>query len=402
MIHPDDPGTLEMRLAPPAMSGGDRQKALRRKRKELGIKPVHVSPAERDVLAQALRVFELASASPLPAGVELPALVARLDPQPGLAEVRLSLAVFEGQHKDELAKARREAAALKRRLERALAGDAERKAEVERLRDVVRELQQLAVELGAPIRLPRSPVVVSYGAGTNSTAVLIEMARRGEPVDLITFADTGGERPETYAYLALFSDWLVAHGMPAVTLVKKGGRVETLEQDCLRKRMLPSVAYGFKSCSQKYKGEPQDAFTNNWQPALDAWAAGLKVIKCIGYDADEPQRAKFTEDNKYQWRYPLLEWDMGRDECIEVIRAAGLPLPGKSSCFFCPNSRREEILALPDDLKDRAIALERNADLTTLTGLGRRWRWEDLIASDRDQIPMFDAPTEMPCGCYDG
>ncbi|MDG9927457.1 MULTISPECIES: hypothetical protein [unclassified Pseudomonas] len=53
----------------------------------------------------------------------------------------------------------------------------------------------------------RSPVVVAYGAGTNSTALLVEMVRLGEPVDAILFADTGGERPETYAYRDLFSDW---------------------------------------------------------------------------------------------------------------------------------------------------------------------------------------------------
>lgn len=245
-------------------------------------------------------------------------------------------------------------------------------------------------------------VIVSYGAGTNSTAMLIEMAKRGDQVDLITFADTGGERPETYAYLAMFSDWLVSQGLPAITTVKKGGRQETLEENCLRMSMLPSVAYGWKSCSQKYKGEPQDAFANNWPPAKAAWAAGEKVIKCIGYDADEPQRAKFYEDKKFTWRYPLLELDMGRDECIATIQQAGLPLPGKSSCFFCPNSKIPEILALPDDLKDRAIAMEQNANLTSVKGLGRRWRWADLIASDRDQMRLFFDEGEMPCGCYDG
>ncbi|UVL31828.1 hypothetical protein [Pseudomonas donghuensis] len=93
---------------------------------------------------------------------------------------------------------------------------------------------------------------------------------------------------------------------------------------------------------------------------------------------------------------------MGRDECIKTIQRAGLPLPGKSSCFFCPNSKPREILSLPDDLKDRAIAIERNANLTSVRGLGRRWRWEDLIASDRDQMRLFDDAGDMPCGCYDG
>jgi hypothetical protein len=92
---------------------------------------------------------------------------------------------------------------------------------------------------------------------------------------------------------------------------------------------------------------------------------------------------------------------MGRDECIEAIRAAGLPLPGKSACFFCPNSKPREILALPDDLKLRAIAIEKNADLTSVKGPGRRWRWSDLIRADSEQMVLFDHAREMPCGCYD-
>lgn len=248
----------------------------------------------------------------------------------------------------------------------------------------------------------KPPIMVSYGAGTNSTAMLVEMVRRGERVDLITFADTGGERPETYAYVEMFSAWLVERGMPNIVTVKKGGREETLEENCLRMNMLPSVAYGFKSCSQKYKIEPQEKFANNHSLTLAAWANGLKVVKCIGYDAGEPHRAKLFEDKKYQWRYPLLEWDMGREECIESIRSAGLPLPGKSSCFFCPNAKPPEILSLPADLQNRAIAMERNAELTNIKGLGRRWRWEDLIASDRQQMDMFSQSADMPCGCYDG
>ena len=248
----------------------------------------------------------------------------------------------------------------------------------------------------------RAPVMVSYGAGTNSTAMLVEMVKRGEIVDCITFADTGGERAETYAYVVMFSAWLKERGYPEIITVKKGGIAETLEENCHRMNMLPSVVYGFKSCSLKYKAEPQEKYANNWQPAKDAWKRGEKVIKCLGFDADEPHRAKFTEDKKYKWRYPLLEFDFGRAECIEVIKAAGLPLPGKSSCFFCPNSKPHEILALPRDLQDRAIAMERQANLTTMVGLGRTWKWEDLLRMDRAQLDLFKCNTEMPCECFDG
>ena len=44
---------------------------------------------------------------------------------------------------------------------------------------------------------PDCPLVVAYGLGVNSTAMLGEFANRGVRPDLILFADTGGEKPET-------------------------------------------------------------------------------------------------------------------------------------------------------------------------------------------------------------
>jgi hypothetical protein len=245
-------------------------------------------------------------------------------------------------------------------------------------------------------------VFVAYGGGTNSTAMLIEMVKRGERVDVSCFADTGGERPETYTFVQTFSDWLVANGYPPITIVR--APTTTLEADCLRRKALPSVAYGWKTCSQRFKTQPQDKYLNSLDAAKAIWAAGGKVTKLIGYDADEPQRAKPYSDDKFTVRYPLIEWDMGRDECIETIRAEGLPLPGKSACFFCPNSTPEEVLELDRThpaLLQRALHIEENADLQTIAGLGRRWSWSDLIRQGRAQIPIFPEQ-EMPCGCYDG
>lgn len=264
----------------------------------------------------------------------------------------------------------------------------------------------------------RAPIVVAYGGGTNSTAFLVEMVRLGEPVDTILFADTGGERASTYAYVAMFSDWLVDLGYPAINIVKKGGRQETLEQDCLRKAMLPSLSYGYKGCSHKYKIEPQDKFVNNWQPAREAWDAGLKVVKLIGYDMDEPHRAAIPEDRKYTYRYPLLEWNWGRLECVAAITRAGLPQPGKSACFFCPSMTKPEILQLRKEepaLLIRALNIESTAkdagNLNSVNGLGRRLNWGEFIeladeAEANDPSAFFlrqqDFPNPPPCACYDG
>lgn len=43
----------------------------------------------------------------------------------------------------------------------------------------------------------RSPVLAAWGAGVNSTAMIIELVARAEPPDAVLMADTGSERPET-------------------------------------------------------------------------------------------------------------------------------------------------------------------------------------------------------------
>jgi hypothetical protein len=128
----------------------------------------------------------------------------------------------------------------------------------------------------------------------------------------------------------------------------------------------------------------------------------LKVVKLIGYDADEDRRATIAEDVQYVYRYPLIEWGWDRDACKAAIQRAGLPQPGKSACFFCPSSTAREILNLPKELQDAAVAMEDNADLTSIKGLGRRFAWRDVIQGDRAQCKFDFGTPDMPCGCYDG
>lgn len=49
------------------------------------------------------------------------------------------------------------------------------------------------------------PLVVAYGMGVDSTAVLVGLQQRGIRPDLILFADTGDEKPATYAYLPVIN-----------------------------------------------------------------------------------------------------------------------------------------------------------------------------------------------------
>ena len=163
--------------------------------------------------------------------------------------------------------------------------------------------------------------------------------------------------------------------------------------ECLCSHTLPSIAYGHKRCSQKHKIGPQEKFCNQYAPCREVWKRGGKINRYIGYDAGEMKRylhsKKFNEtDKKYNNHYPLIEeWGWSRNDCVRVIQMAGLPQPGKSSCFFCPSMKQQEILDLKQHhpaLYQRALALEANAMpyLKTVKGLGRNYSWQERFGKE--------------------
>jgi hypothetical protein len=80
--------------------------------------------------------------------------------------------------------------------------------------------------------------------------MLIEFAHHNIQPDLILFADTGGEKPETYAYLPIMQRFLASVHFPAVVTVRyqpTRAVYNTLEKQCLHTGTLPSLAYGGKS-----------------------------------------------------------------------------------------------------------------------------------------------------------
>jgi hypothetical protein len=262
--------------------------------------------------------------------------------------------------------------------------------------------------------------IVSYGGGTNSTAMLVGLHERGERPDAIVFADTGGEKPHTYTHIVTVSEWCESVGFPRIVTVK-GDQPQQIKdgglyEECLRLGVLPSKAYGFGSCSMKWKIDPQRKFDRVF--CLEQGIEQSDLTRLVGFDADEPSRMERAIANAhktpFKQRFPLIEWDWGRDECVDAITRAGLPQPGKSACFFCPSSKLPEIRALKRTypiLLDMAIEMERkalagegNAPALRGKGLGRSFSWAEVVAYDDAQMCMFsDAGTpEVDCGCYDG
>lgn len=242
--------------------------------------------------------------------------------------------------------------------------------------------------------------------------MLVAMFLRGIRPDLILFADTGAEKPETYDYIAIMNAWLASVGFPSITIVRyrpTRAPYSTLEGKCLNNETLPSLAFGQHSCSLVFKVVPQNKFVEAWLPARYAWANGQRVRKAIGYDngeqdcrrrekADRAVAKKAEQGDadalRYSYWYPLQEWGIDRIECLRLIANAGLPLPMKSACFFCPASKKSEVIWLRDHhpiLFHRALAIEAKArdgkhGLRTVQGLGRTFAWSDLAHVEPSEV----------------
>lgn len=233
--------------------------------------------------------------------------------------------------------------------------------------------------------MKRQPVMVAWGGGVDSTAMIIEMHARGEPIDIVLFADTFSERPWTYEAVETFSKWLAERNIPFQRVFYQAKRFTGalylgLLENCLSNGTLPSIAFGFGSCSLKNKVQPQDAFARSWEPAVTAWGEGRKVLKCIGYDCSPADQKRYAEregyddDAKYEFRYPLREWGWSRPDCEARIAEAGLPVVKKSACFFCTATKPAELHEYEPELLRCIVLMEARAKprLKSCEGLWRK------------------------------
>jgi hypothetical protein len=248
-------------------------------------------------------------------------------------------------------------------------------------------------------------LAVSFGSGVDSTAMLVALKLAGLRPAVITFADTGGEKPETLDHIdrmnAVLSDW----SWPAIVVCRKIPLASTgyadLYGNCIVNETLPSLAFGMKSCSIKWKQKPQDQVLkgaksgpNASQPHpvwIEAQHTGQRIVKLIGYDCGRAdlRRSRNLPDSDadFDYVYPLqlLGWE--RHDCVraitEILGADMVPI--KSACFFCPASKQWELYWLAahhPDLLERALLLERNA----LTGRHSRFDAVEFGASSDELV----------------
>jgi 3'-phosphoadenosine 5'-phosphosulfate sulfotransferase (PAPS reductase)/FAD synthetase len=199
---------------------------------------------------------------------------------------------------------------------------------------------------------------LSFGAGVNTVAIL-HIPDVMKIVDFVIFADTGGEKPETYAYIEKYvkpylkeigKDFVVVKGKERIN----GQEISNLYDACYLWKVIPSRMLRF--CTDKFKIKPiKQYFQINFP--------GEKVRAVIGIAYDEAHRINNIRWDGQEIWYPLVEKKITRQGCIDIIKNAGWEIPLKSGCFFCPFQSKKEWFDLKNnhpELWQKAIELEKN------------------------------------------
>ena len=251
----------------------------------------------------------------------------------------------------------------------------------------------------------------SFGGGVQSMTVLVLAVQGRVQYDAFLFANVGhdSENPATIAYVEnVAKPYAKANGIELVELQHtRFGEPETLLgriQRAKRSLHLPvrmsNGAPGKRTCTSDFK----ISVIARYQKQHGATKAN-PCVTGLGISVDELQRAR--TDSGIAWQlleYPLLDLRLWRRDCVRIIEEAGLPVPQKSSCWFCPFHSRDEWKRLkreePEQFQ-KAVELERLLNRRRLE-LGKDDIYlhasaKPLEQAVGDQMAMDFPESDMPC-----
>ena len=225
--------------------------------------------------------------------------------------------------------------------------------------------------------------ILSFGAGVNTVALMVMLVRDGAPLDGVIFADTGGETPATYDSVEVARNYLANHHIP-LTVVCARPRKTDLYGTALRRRVIPSVQWRW--CTRDFKVTPIHRYYSD---------LGGHINQYMGIAFDEIHRMKDSREDYITNIYPLIENRLTRQDCISIIVEAGLPVPERSGCYFCPfnsTERWQQLLDRYPDLFAAAIALEENSKHFPSQ------RLTDQVFRERDRVTLREYRHRLEIG----
>ena len=192
--------------------------------------------------------------------------------------------------------------------------------------------------------------ILSLGAGVQSSTLAL-MAAAGEVTPMpaaAIFADTQAEPQSVYRWL----DWLEKELPFPVHRVTKGSLTDA--QLLIRKRTKTvgkpwskSLIPAFIKNPDGTKGIMGRGCTYDHkilqllkkQRELGGIKRGQKtvgVVSWIGISLDEVVRMKSSRERWVENRWPLIEKEMTRHDCLRWMKSHGFPTPPRSACVYCP------------------------------------------------------------------
>ena len=194
-------------------------------------------------------------------------------------------------------------------------------------------------------------------------AVLALAARGQLTYDAFLFSNVGedSESPDTLVYYREFAEpFAHQHGLQLIEL--RGTRtllrhVEEAQRYLPIPVRMPNGAPGRRACTVDYKIRRIARWTKQ-----QGATAGQPAMVGVGISTDEWHRVSSRRHISWEvLEYPLIDRGLSRADCAALIRAEGLPVPPKSSCWFCPfhaPSHWRWLQASRPDLFERCVALE--------------------------------------------
>lgn len=180
------------------------------------------------------------------------------------------------------------------------------------------------------------------GVQSNAIAVLIIQGKLPKP-DLAVISDTEYERSTTWKYMEQYTLPALREAGVELHRVKKSDYATV---DLYRGDTILIPAYTTEETHNTGKvGKLPTYCSNEWkQRVVRRWCNDQGVQQAdiwIGMSTDEMRRLK-TPTGKWQNKYPLIDLQMNRADCLALVERHGWPLPPRSACYMCPQQSYDE------------------------------------------------------------
>jgi len=231
--------------------------------------------------------------------------------------------------------------------------------------------------------------IVSLSGGKDSTATLLMMIERKEPIHSAVFFDTGWEFPGMYEHINLLEKrtgikiWRLHSRLPFDYWMTARPVIARKGPD---KGKVYRIGNGWPSPSRRWcTREKVDTVDYYCNPIENA-------ICCVGFAADETHRG--TPNSKTPSRFPLQEWGITEADALQYCYDKGYYWGGlyeffhRVSCFCCPLQNLDSLRTLRrhfPNLWQRMLKMDRAIPVNRGFGGDKTVHDLELRFSDEDR-----------------